>query len=117
MEESPHLKKIYGMFEMIIYLYIFLDVYINTLSLNYNNYKFAAKINSKLWRLPIFTDVVLSHAVLLGIIMMVALGANARKNLEYDFYKHFFYPFLIGSFLYGSSIIVIQKYDGWTQVA
>ncbi len=37
MEESQHLKKIYGMFEMMIYLYIFLDVYINTLSLNYNN--------------------------------------------------------------------------------
>ena len=52
----------------------------------------------------------------MGIIIIVALGANARKNIEYDFYKHFFYPFLIGSILYGSSLIVIQKYDGWTQV-
>lgn len=116
MEESQHLKKLYGMFEMMIYLYIFLDVYINTLSLNYNQFKFAAKINSKLWKLNIFTDVILSHTVLLGIIIVVALGANARKNIEYDFYKHFFYPFLIGSILYGSSFIVIQKYDGWTQV-
>src|ERR1019366_4504908 len=116
MEESQHLKKMYGMFEMVIYLYIFLDVYINTLSLNYNNDKFAAKINSKLWQLHMFTDVILSHAVLLGIIMIVALGANATKNTEYDFYKHFFYPFLIGSVLYGSSIIVIQKYNGWSQV-
>lgn len=116
MEESQHLKKIYGMFEMIIYLYIFLDVYINTLSLNYNYSAFAAKINSKLWRLNVFTDVILSHTVLLGIIMIVALCANARKNIEYDFYKHFFYPFLIGCVLYGSSLIVIQKYDGWTQV-
>ena len=117
MEESQHLKKIYGMFEMTIYLYLFLDVYINTLSLNYNQSKFAIKINSKLWRIPVFTDVILSHAVLLGIIIIVALGANARKNLEYDFYRHFFYPFLIGSILYGSSLIVVQKYDGWTQVA
>lgn len=116
MEESQHLKKIYGMFEMMIYLYIFLDVYINTLSLNYNQYKFARKINSKLWKLNVFTDVILSHTVLLGIIIVVALGANARKNIEYDFYKHFFYPFFIGSFLYCSSLIVIQKYDGWTQV-
>src|SRR6185312_15483262 len=113
MEESQHLKKIYGMFEMIIYLYIFLDVYINTLSLNYNYAAFAAKINSKLWKLPVFTDIILSHTVLLGIIMIVALCANARKNIEYDFYKHFFYPFLIGSVLYGSSLIVIQRYDGW----
>ena len=104
------------MLEMMIYLYIFLDVYINTLSLNYNQYKFPAKINSKLWKLNVFTDVILSHTVLLGIIIIVALGANARKNIEYDFYKHFFYPFLIGSILYGSSLIVIQKYDGWTQV-
>lgn len=116
MEESQHLKKIYGMFEMIIYLYIFLDVYINTLSLNYNYSAFAAKINSKLWRLNVFTDIILSHTVLLGMIMIVALCANARKNIEYNFYKHFFYPFLIGSILYGSSLIVIQKYDGWTQV-
>ena len=116
MEESQHLKKIYGMFEMIIYLYIFLDVYINTLSLNYNHSKFIAKINSKLWKLNVFTDLILSHTVLLGIIIVVALGANARKNIEYDFYKHFFYPFLIGSILYGSSLIVIQKYDGWIQV-
>jgi len=116
MEESQHLKKLYGMFETMIYLYIFLDVYINTLSLNYNQFKFAAKINSKLWKLPIFTDVILSHTVLIGIIIIIALGANARKNMEYDFYKHFFYPFLIGSVLYGSSLIIIQKYDGWTQV-
>ncbi|HET7117139.1 MAG TPA: type IV secretory system conjugative DNA transfer family protein [Hanamia sp.] len=116
MEESQHLKKIYGMFEMIIYLYIFLDVYINTLSLNYNSSAFTAKINSKLWRLNVFTDIILSHTVLLGIIMIVALCANARKNIEYNFYKHFFYPFLIGSILYGSSLIVIQKYGGWTQV-
>jgi hypothetical protein len=116
MEESQHLKKIYGMFEMMIYLYIFLDVYINTLSLNYNHSKFVAKINSKLWKLNVFTDIILSHTVLLGIIMIVALCANARKNIEYDFYKHFFYPFLAGSIFYGSSIIVIQKYNGWTQV-
>ena len=116
MEESQHLKKIYGMFEMIIYLYIFLDVYINTLSLNYNHSKFVAKINSKLWKLNVFTDIILSHTVLLGIIMIVALCANARKNIEYDFYKHFFYPFLAGSIFYGSSIIVIQKYNGWVQV-
>src|SRR5450432_262673 len=116
MEESQHLKKMYGMFEMIIYLYIFLDVYINTLSLNYNNYKFASKINSKLWHLHIFTDVILSHAVLFGIIMIVALGANATKNIEYNFYKHFFYPLLIGCTVYGSSIIVIQRYNGWAQV-
>ncbi|HUZ59332.1 MAG TPA: type IV secretory system conjugative DNA transfer family protein [Hanamia sp.] len=116
MEENAHLKKIYGMFEMIIYLYIFLDVYINTLSLNYNKYKFAAKINSKLWKLPVFTDVIFSHAVLLSIIIIVALCANARKNVEYDFYKHFFFPFMLGSILFGSSIIVIQKYNGWTQV-
>ena len=115
MEESPHLKKLYGMFEMIIYLYIFLDVYINTLSLNYNHNKFAVKINSKLWKLSVFTDITISHAILLGIIIIVALCANARKNVEYDFYKHFFYPFLIGSILFTSSIIVIQKYNGWTQ--
>ena len=116
MEESQHLKKLYGMFEMVIYLYIFLDVYINTLSLNYNNYTFAAKINSKLWRLHLFTDIILSHGVLLGIILIVALGANARKNIDYNFYKHFLYPFLIGGILYASSIIVIQKYGGWSQV-
>ena len=72
MEESQHLKKIYGMLEMIIYFYIFLDVYINTLSLNYNGYKLVARINSKLWQLPIFTNILLSHAVLLGIILAVA---------------------------------------------
>ncbi len=52
----------------------------------------------------------LSHGVLLGIILIVALGANARKNIDYNFYKHFLYPFLVGAFFYGSSIIVIQKY-------
>lgn len=116
MEESQHLKKIYGMFEMIIYLYIFLDVYINTLSLNYNDNRFVAKINSRLWQLHIFTNVVLSHGVLLGIILIVASGANARKNIDYNFYKHFLYPFLVGAFFFGSSIIVIQKYSSWPQV-
>ncbi len=116
MEESPHLKKLYGMFEMIIYLYVLLDVYINTLSLNYNQNKFAVKLNSKLWRLSVFTNITLSHTVLFGIIIIVALCANARKNVEYDFYKHFFSPFLIGSILFISSLIVIQNYSGWTQI-
>ena len=116
MEESNHLKKIYGMLEIIIYFYVFLDVYINTLSLNFNTNRFAEKINSKLWKINIFTDIILGHAVLLIIIILVALGANARKNTEYNFYKHFFYPFLIGSLLFGSSMIIIREYTGWTQV-
>src|ERR1022692_2411434 len=116
MEESQHLKKIYGMLEMIIYFYIFLDVYINTLSLKYNGYKLVARINSKLWQLPIFTNIRLSHAVLLAVIVVVALGANARKNIDYDVYKHFLFPFLMGGCFFGSSIVLIQKYDGWTQV-
>ena len=116
MEESQHLKKLYGMLEMMIYLYIFLDVYINTLSLDYNSYKLVAKINSKLWQLPVFTNIYMSHCVLLVIILMVASGANARKNIEFNFYKHFLYPFLIGGCYYGSSIIIIRNYSGWTQV-
>jgi len=116
MEESQHLKKIYGMFEMMIYLYIFLDVYINTLSLSYNDNRFVAKINSRLWQLQNFTNVMLSHGVLLGIILIVASGANARKNIDYNFNKHFLYPFLLGAFFFCSSIIVIQKYSGWSQV-
>lgn len=116
MEESQHLKKIYGIFEMTIYLYIFLDVYINTLSLNYNHYKFAAKINSKLWKISVFTDTILSHTVLVGLIIIVALCANARKNIAFDFYKHFFYPFLIGSMFFGGSLVAMRHYNGWTQV-
>src|ERR1039457_992258 len=116
MEESQHLKKLYGMLEMMIYRFVFLDIYINTLSLNYNSYKLVAKINSKLWQLPVFTNIYMSHCVLLVIILMVASGANARKNIEFNFYKHFLYPFLIGGCYYGSSIIIIRNYSGWTQV-
>jgi hypothetical protein len=101
---------------MMIYLHIFLDVYINTLSLDYNSYKLVAKINSNLWQLPIFTNIILSHSVLLVIILIVASGANARKNIEYYSYKHFLYPFMIGGFFCGSSVMVILNYSRWTQV-
>lgn len=115
MQESPHLKKIYGMFEMVIYFYAIFDIYINTLSVDFNTNQFIAKLNSKLWKLDIFTNVVLSHTILFIIIVFVASCANAKKNIDFHFFKHFFYNFFLGALLYVSSIFILHKFEGRAQ--
>ncbi|AYD49028.1 MAG TPA: type IV secretory system conjugative DNA transfer family protein [Arachidicoccus soli] len=116
MEQRPHLHKIYGMLEMFIYLYVLLDVYINTLSLNYNANRYAAMINSKLWKIEILTNPYHSHWVLFLFIVIMALCANAKKKLAFNFYKQFLIPFIIGIILFGASIFFLKNTGGNTQI-
>ena len=114
-QDENYLKKIYGFLEAIMYVFIFIDVYINTLSLDYNTSAFAQRINNVLWKFPLFTNTYISHAVLLIMILLIGIAAKAKKNLKFDTKKHFYIPFFIGLLLFIASLVFVRYFTGMTQ--
>ena len=112
MEETSAQKKVYSFFQLFIYLFLFLDVYIHCFSIRYNKNPFAAPLNAKLYQIPVIANVLLSHLTLFIIILLISLTAAARKNINFHIYKHFIYPFLVGALFYLMSIFILPVMHG-----
>ncbi len=115
MEETPVQKKVYSFFQLFIYLFLFLDVYIHCFSFKYDRHPIVSALNAKLYQIPVLTNVALSHLNLFAIILLISLTAAAKKNINFHIYKHFIYPFLVGALLYGSSIFILSVMQGSPQ--
>lgn len=115
-QHEHYINKLYSFFEGIIYFYILLDVYINTLSLDVNNNRFAQAFNRIFWHWELFTNTTLSHLVLFVIIAIIGIAAYAKKNLDFHFYKHFILPLSIGCILFFGSLFLLRKLNGNAQV-
>ncbi len=115
-EQHDHqVVKVYGLFEAIIYFYIIVDVYINTLSMTFDGSPFIHKLNLTFWKWTLFTNTTISHFVLLIPILLVGLAATAKKNLHYNIYKHVLAPLGLGVFLFFGSLIPLRHLTGYTQ--
>ena len=110
--DENYLNKIYGLLEAVMYVFICLDIYVNTLSLDYHNSAFMQRINGVLWKFPVLTNTLLSHLVLFIWIMMIGIAVRAKKNLQFSATKHFYIPLAIGFFFFTASLIVIRYASG-----
>lgn len=106
------LKNSYGMLEIATYLFILLDVYVNTLSYGFNGNSIARKLNGILYRFPLLTNIYLSHLALLAWLAGMGLAAGAKKDLQFDLKKHVWTPAYIGLICYIASIILIKLTSG-----
>lgn len=100
MEENQYQIKLYGFFQSFIYIYIFIDGYVNLFSFAYNHNPVIRQLNEKLYKVPFLVNPVISHLVLFVFIIIISLAAKARKNINFSVYRHFVYPFLAGFLFY-----------------
>ncbi len=96
MEENQQQLKLYGFFQTFIYVFIFVDIYVHLFSFGYNDNPILARLNEKLYQIPVLTDAVLGHITVFALIVLISLAAKARKNINFSVYKHFVYPFVVG---------------------
>ncbi|PRY13761.1 type IV secretory system conjugative DNA transfer VirD4/TraG family protein [Pontibacter ummariensis] len=99
MEESSELKKLYGFLQGFVYFTLFVEFAV----LLYADAAFLASVRpvvERLARLPIYENIYFSKAFTFALIMIVALGTKAQKNLNFDPLKHVFLPLFIGAVLF-----------------
>jgi len=111
MEENQYQIKLYGFFQTFIYIYIFIDGYVNLFSFAYNHNPVFRQLNEKLYQIPFLTNPVISHLVLFVFIIIISLAAKARKNIDFSVYRHFVYPFLAGFLFYVLSAYLFYQHN------
>lgn len=94
-----------------IYAWIAMDVYLQCFATAYDHHKILGLFNSKMYRLKVLSNAVYSHLALFVIIVLVSLAAKARKDLQFNIYNKFLYPFLFGLLLFISSIVCAGLHD------
>jgi len=102
MEESSELKKLYSFLQGFVYFALLLEFVI----FFFIDAPFAAGMQPvlvKLERIGIYQNIYYSKAFNFLLILMVAIGTKARKNLNFSPVKHIFLPLFFGfAFFFGS---------------
>ncbi|WP_162056011.1 type IV secretory system conjugative DNA transfer family protein [Pontibacter pamirensis] len=99
MEESSEIKKLYSFLQGFVYFTLMVEFAVHL----YADAAFLASVKpvvDRLSRLPIYENIYFSKAFTFGMIMIVALGTKAQKNLNHDPLKHIFLPLFIGAVLF-----------------
>lgn len=109
MEENQQQLKLYGFFQTFIYIFIFVDTYVHLFSFGYNGNPILARLNEKLYHIPVLTDAALGHITVFTLIVVISLAAKARKNVNFSVYRHFVYPFLAGLILFVASAYIFSQ--------
>jgi len=109
MEESSELKKLYSFLQGFLYFTLFLEFIIFL----FTDAAFTANIRPvllKLQRIGIYQNIYYSKAFTFLLILMVAIGTKARKNLDFKPVKHVFLPLFFGFlFFFGSVYFYIHQ--------
>lgn len=99
MEESSELKKLYTFLQGLVYFTLLTEFAV----LLYADAPFLASVKpvvERLSRLPIYENIYFSKAFTFGLIMIVALGTKAKKDLNFSPFKHIFLPLFVGAVLF-----------------
>jgi len=110
MEETQHQKSFFGFAQLLIYLFISVDVYTQCLSFRYTS-PIALKLNDVLYRIPVINNAVNSHITVLFMIVFIAGLTQSKKDLKFNIHKHFTYSFVFGLLLFISSVLLLTITD------
>ncbi len=107
-----HHIKTYNFIRAGIFGMVLLDVYIQCISFRYNNNTIAYRLNQALCHLTLLANVYYSHTVIfVSIVIVAGIGAQAVKDLDFNFKKQFAYPFTIGLLFFLISLTSIYVND------
>src|SRR4051794_33871288 len=110
MEETQHQKSFFSLAQLLIYLFISVDVYTHCLSFRYTS-PIALKLNDVLYRIPVINNAVNSHITVLFMIVFIAGLTQSKKDLKFNIHKHFTYSFVFGLLLFISSVLLLTITD------
>ncbi|QNF31357.1 type IV secretory system conjugative DNA transfer family protein (plasmid) [Adhaeribacter swui] len=102
MEESSEQKKIYAFLQAVVYFTLFVEFIVYFLQDAAFTESFRLVLH-RLQRITIYQHIYLSKAFTFFLILIVAIGTKARKDLEYNPVKHVYLPLFFGFiFFFGS---------------
>lgn len=110
MEEKQHQIKFFGFLQILIYLIIIVNVYLVSIFMPTNNIVVFRLITS-IVKLHVLHKVIPNHILVFVLTLFVAVATKAQKDIEYNFYRQFLYPFIVGLILFFSSIYC-SKFEG-----
>jgi hypothetical protein len=104
MEETQHQKNVFGFLQSAIYFFILLDVYTECFSIVKSANPIIQRLDETLYKIPVLTNPVISHSIVLIMVFVVAAATKSRKDLNFKISKHFFFPIVTGLIVFYSSI-------------
>ncbi|MDR0794128.1 MAG: YWFCY domain-containing protein, partial [Chitinophagaceae bacterium] len=112
MEDNNPNTKIYNFIRASIFGVVLLDIYIQCIAFRFNGNPLVERLNHALYQFPLLVNVRYSHAVIFISVMIVAgFGAQAVKDVDFNFKKQFAYLFTVGLLLFLLSIPAIDVED------
>ena len=106
MEDNKHHEKFFGFVQTLIYTLVILNVYFVCIYERTSN-KIITQLIFKIAKLHVFTNEYYSHSLVFVLILIVAFATRARKDIDYEVYKHFVYPFFTGLSLFIISFLFL----------
>ncbi len=108
MEESRDLQKLYSFFQGIIYLSIFMEIAVIIFMVKDMFPPVVDSLVLRLSTLALYQKIIYSKLTTFFLIMMVAIGTKARKDVELNATKHIMLPLIIGFLLFFGAILFYQ---------
>ncbi len=106
MEETKELKALYGAFQAFIYLSVIIEIF-TFIYFNLNSEVYIS-IHGKFAHLPIYQNIFYSKLFTFSFIILTSIGTKAKKNLDFNVYKHFYFPFVVGFILMFGSVFFLS---------
>jgi hypothetical protein len=110
MEETQHEKNVFGFLQSTLYFLIILDVYTHCFSFFQPNTPIISRLNEVLYKLPFISNVIISHATVLAMVIVIAAATRSKKDINFSAGKHFLFPLLIGLLTFGGSINILKMH-------
>src|SRR5690554_1843262 len=106
--ESTADKKMFSFLQLFIYLFVIIDVYINTVSYRFAHHPAAQKLDETLFSLSFLKNPIYSHIVVFFMVFLIGIFTKSKKNLEYNQTKHFYLPLYTGLTLFVGSFLALS---------
>lgn len=114
MEDKKHNENFFGLLQTLIYILILVNVYFTCIYQPSTN-MVVLKLVYSVSKLGVFTGVIANHLLVSGLILVVAFATRSKKDIEYQFKKHFSIPFFIGLCLFFASFLGLHIEDTMLQ--
>lgn len=104
MDSQPN--KLHHFFIALIYSTLALAVYTQCFSFRYNNNAINQKLNNTLYKIPLLINIPFSHLAVFVLLLPVAASSMAKKEINFDMHRHFWYSFIPGSLFFVLSLYI-----------